>query len=218
MPFGRRDGGHNPHPSDGNQYQPTNQPTKEVGTLANSHINDIDKLAFLEAFQIVQQGVFSSDNIRSGFRATGLVPLDPEVVLSKLEIKPRTPSPPLPSNTPWNPRTPSNAVEIGAQSTLIINRIRTYASSSPTPLVELMQQFQRGAEIMVHTGTLLADRITKLEAANANASARKSRKRIQNGGTLTQEEAEDIIARKDAVDQAEVEKREERRAAGVTRW
>ena len=41
----------------------TNQPTKEFGTLANSHINDIDKLAFLEAFQTVQQGVFSSDNI-----------------------------------------------------------------------------------------------------------------------------------------------------------
>jgi hypothetical protein len=30
MPFGRRDGGLNPHPSDGNQYQPTNQPEINV--------------------------------------------------------------------------------------------------------------------------------------------------------------------------------------------
>jgi hypothetical protein len=75
----------------------TNQPTKEVRTLANSHINYIDKLAFLAAFTAVYQGVFSSENIKAGFRATGLVPLDPEVVLSKLEIKPRTPSPPLPT-------------------------------------------------------------------------------------------------------------------------
>ncbi|XPS80598.1 hypothetical protein M3J07_012574 [Ascochyta lentis] len=61
---------------------------KEVGALANSHINHIDKLAFLAAFLAVYQGVFSSDNIKAGFRATGLVPLDPGAVLSKLEIKP----------------------------------------------------------------------------------------------------------------------------------
>jgi hypothetical protein len=101
----------------------TNQPTKEVGALANSHINRVDKLAFLAAFTAVYQHVFSSNNIKVGFRATGLVPLDPGVVLSKLEIKPRTPSPPLPTISSWNPRTPRNAREIEAQSTLIINHI-----------------------------------------------------------------------------------------------
>ena len=30
MPFGRRDGGLNPHPSDGNQFQPTNPPNANV--------------------------------------------------------------------------------------------------------------------------------------------------------------------------------------------
>jgi hypothetical protein len=88
---------------------------KEVRSLANSHINHIDKLAFLAAFKAVYQDVFTSDNIKAGFRATGLVPLAPEVVLSKLEIKPRTPSPPLPTaTTPWNPKTPANAREIEA--------------------------------------------------------------------------------------------------------
>jgi hypothetical protein len=113
---------------------------KEVGALANSSINRIDKLSFLAAFTAVYQHVFSSENIKAGFRATGLVPLDPGVVVSKLEIKPRTPSPPLPT-TLWQAKTPSNLQEIGAQSTLIINRIRTHASSSPTPLVGLMEQF-----------------------------------------------------------------------------
>jgi hypothetical protein len=60
----------------------------EVGALANSHINCIDKLAFLAAFKAVYQGAFSSSNIKAGFRATGLVPIDPGVVVSKLEIKP----------------------------------------------------------------------------------------------------------------------------------
>jgi hypothetical protein len=85
---------------DENQFQPTNEPTnQEVGAFANNHINRVDKLAFLATFKAVYQGVFSSDNIKADFRATGLVPLNSGVVLSKLEIKPRTPSPPL-SATP----------------------------------------------------------------------------------------------------------------------
>ena len=123
---------------------------KEVGALANSHINRVDKLAFLAAFTAVCQGVFSSENIKAGFRATGLVPLDPGVVVSKLEIKPRTPSPLLPT-TPWNPRTPSNALEIEAQFTMIKSRIRAHAGSSLTAIINMLQQMQKGAEMLLHT-------------------------------------------------------------------
>jgi hypothetical protein len=70
---------------------------KEVGALTNSYINYIDKLAFLAAFTTVYQGAFSSKNIKAGFRATSLVLLDLGVVVSKLEIKPRTPSLLLPT-------------------------------------------------------------------------------------------------------------------------
>jgi hypothetical protein len=193
----------------------TNQPTNKVGALANSNINRIDKLAFLAAFKAVYQGVFSSNNIKAGFRATGLVPIDPGVVVSKLEIKPRTPSPPLPT-TPWNPRTPKTTQEMEAQTTLIINRIRTHASSSPTPLVGLMQQFYQGIKIVMHSATLIAQHNKGLEAANAAASERKGRKRkrIQKGGTLSQEEAQDLIAEREALALVEVERREKRRAAG----
>jgi hypothetical protein len=173
----------------------TNQPTKEVGALANSHINCIDKLAFLAAFTTVYQGAFSSENIKARFHATGLVPLDPGVVVSKLEIKPRTPSPLLPT-TLWNPRTPSNALEIEAQSTMIKNRIRTHAGSSPTELINMVQQMQKGAEMMLHNGTLLAAQLLHQEGIATSATERKSRKRkrIQKGGTLSKEEADDIIA------------------------
>jgi hypothetical protein len=61
---------------------------KEVGALVNCRINCINKLVFLAAFLAVYQRVFLLKNIKAGFRATGLVPLDPGVVLSKLEIKP----------------------------------------------------------------------------------------------------------------------------------
>jgi hypothetical protein len=183
---------------------------KEVGALANSHINHIDKLAFLAAFTTVYKDVFSSNNIKAGFQATGLVPLDPGVVLSKLEIKPRTPSPLLPT-TLWNPRTPSNALEIEAQSTLIKSRIQAHAGSSPTALINMVQQMQKGAEMMLHNGTLLAAQLLHQEAVATSATERKSRKRkrIQKGGTLSQEEAQDLIARRDALAAAKVVRHEE---------
>jgi hypothetical protein len=90
---------------------------KEIRVLADSHIHYIDKKAFLAAFTQVFNKAFPNDNILSSFRATGLVPLDPEVVLSKLEVKPRTPTPPALGPTPWQPKTPSNAWEIEAQTT-----------------------------------------------------------------------------------------------------
>jgi hypothetical protein len=191
---------------------------KEVGALANSHINHIDKLAFLAVFTAVYQDAFSSDNIKAGFRATGLVPLDPGVVVSKLEIKPRTPSPLLPT-TLWNPRTPSNALEIEAQSTMIKNCIQTHAGSSPTALINMVQQMQKGAEMMLHNGTLLAAQLLHQEAVATSATERKSRKRkrIQKGGTLSKEEADDIIARREALALAAAERREERHVAGAAR-
>jgi hypothetical protein len=90
-------------------------------------------------------------------------------MLSKLEIKPRTPSPLLPT-TLWNPKTPKTAQEIAAQSTLIINRIRTHASSSPTPLVGLMEQFYRGVDIVIHSATLIAQHNEQLQAASTAAA------------------------------------------------
>jgi hypothetical protein len=191
---------------------------KEIGALANCHINHIDKKAFLDAYSKVHDNVFSSTNIKAGFRAAGLVPDNPEAVLSKLDVKLRTPSP-LPGTSLWQPKTPSNVHEVKAQSTLLSNRIRTHGSSSPASIIEMVQQMQKGAEMMVHSQVLLAGRIADLEAANNAASARKSRKkkRIQKGGTLSQAEAEEIITKREVAEQVVEERREERRQAGATR-
>jgi hypothetical protein len=82
-----------------------------------------------------------------------------------------------------------------------------------------MEQFYRGVEMVMHSATLIAQHNEQLEAANTTASERKSRKRrrIQKGGTLSQEQADDIKAQKEALALAEVGRDEERRAAGATR-
>jgi hypothetical protein len=186
----------------------TNQPTKEIRGLADSHINHVDKKAFLATFLGVYNKAISKINILSSFQATGLVPLDPEAVLSKLEVKPRTPTPPAPGLTAWQPKTPSNAIEIDNQTTLIIKRIRDHKSSSPDSIIEMILQVKKGSTLKEHSHMLLEARVAKLEADNNAASERKKRKRkrIQEGGTLSQAEAEEIVRQRDAEAEAEAER------------
>ena len=192
---------------------------KEINVLANSHINHIDKKAFLTTFTQVFGSAFLKENIISSFRATGLVPHNPGAVLLKLEVKPRTPSPPLPGLTTWQPRTPSNAIEIEAQSALISNRIQRHHSSSPASIIKIIRQFKKGADIIVHFQVLLVVRVADLEAANRAASERRKRKkkRIQDGGTLSQVEAEAIVEQRDVDGQFEKEARDRRLRAGGSR-
>jgi hypothetical protein len=57
-------------------------------------INHITKEEFLPAFFTAHQQVMTAENIASGFKATGLIPYDPERVLDKLSpIVEATPSP-----------------------------------------------------------------------------------------------------------------------------
>jgi hypothetical protein len=49
-------------------------------------INYVDKDDFLELYLPACKAIYSSHTIQSGFRATGLVPFEPEEVLSRLHI------------------------------------------------------------------------------------------------------------------------------------
>jgi hypothetical protein len=54
----------------------------------------IDKLDFLTASPQARADTFKTDTIKNSFAAASLVPFDPERVLSKLNIRLRTPTPP----------------------------------------------------------------------------------------------------------------------------
>ena len=57
-------------------------------------INHIDKLDFLEAYPSARIEAFKSETIKNSFGAAGLVPFEPDRVISKLNIRLRTPPPP----------------------------------------------------------------------------------------------------------------------------
>lgn len=150
---------------------------KEVRGFANSHIEHIDKKAFFASFKEILKDSFSKESIQSSSRATGLVPHNPEIVLSKLEVEPRTPTPLLPGPVEWQPKTPSNAPEIEAQSALVHDRIRQHNSSSPASIIEMVTQSRKSAEMVAHSQALLAAQVVRFETANEAASERKQRKK-----------------------------------------
>ncbi|RYO04880.1 hypothetical protein AA0121_g12629 [Alternaria tenuissima] len=194
--------------------------SREVESLIRHHINHITKLEFLPAFKAAFDRAFTPSNICSAFRGAGLVPLQPDAVLSKLDVQLRTPSPAAALlEAPWEARTPSNVRELEAQSTLIRKRVRQHKSSSPASIIKAIDQLKKGAEVMILSAELMRDRITSLERANEAASARKQRKkkRIQKRGTLTKGEGEDILAQREVEQQISREERQGGARSGLSR-
>ena len=87
----------------------------QVNKLVRHRITHITKLEFLSCFIEAHSKAITPSNIQGGFRGAGLVPFDPQRVISTLDVKLRTPSPPLPTNNePWQSQTPKNLTEFGS--------------------------------------------------------------------------------------------------------
>ncbi|USP82168.1 hypothetical protein yc1106_09442 [Curvularia clavata] len=187
--------------------------SREIESLIRNHINHITKLEFLPAFKAAFDQSFTSANICSAFRGAGLIPLQPDTVLSKLDVQlctPTTPALPALAEALWQACTPSNVRELEAQSTLISNRVRQHKSSSPASIIAAIGQLKKGAEIMILSAELMRDRIASLEKANNTATKRRQRKkkRIQKRGVLTKGAGEDLLAQREADQQIAYEERQ----------
>jgi hypothetical protein len=137
--------------------------SREVESLMRDHIHHITKLEFLPAFKAAFDRSFTSVNICSAFRGAGLVPYQPEVVLSKLDVQLRTPTPPALLEALWEARTPSNARELEAQSSLIRERVRKHKSSSPASIIEAIDQLKKRAKVMILSAELMKERVASPE-------------------------------------------------------
>jgi hypothetical protein len=172
----------------------------EVNGLMRNRITHVTKQEFLPCFKAAYKKTITASNIQGGFRGAGLVPFDPKRVISTLDVKLRTPSPPLPANhTPWQSQTPKNLVEFGSQSTLIRDKYNRDLGSSPNSTVSALDHLIKGATGVAHELTLLKRERAELRAALAAATERKSRKRkrIQAGGSLIIEEGQRLTALKE---------------------
>jgi hypothetical protein len=144
-----------------------------------------------------------------------LVPLDPEAVISKLDVRLRTPSPCTIVDSTWQSQTLKNSLELGSQSTLVKRRIQRYIDSSLTSIVEAVKKLAKGAEMMAHSLVLITKRNAELQAANKAATRRKSykRKRVQREGVLTADEGLRLATLKDFAARSDGKKAKKRARA-----
>lgn len=163
----------------------------EVTELARQGIYHIDKIEFLDIYTRVRPAVFSSQNARSGFLATGLIPFDPERVLSLLPVV-RTPSPPpvsAGSAPAWTSETPHTTAQLEQQARLV-NSLLQRGSQSPTS--QAVNQLVKGCQLAINSAVLLATENKKLHQANQRKKKKQAQRRryIAQGGVLTGQEGQ----------------------------
>jgi hypothetical protein len=195
---------------------------RQIEDLMRAHINHVSKLEFLCAFREAFFASMTEKNIQGGFAGAGLMPYEPERVISKLDVKLRTPTP---SNSrpstpqPWVSQTPQNPREASSQSELIKTRISNHQNSSPTSMLNAVDHITKGAMAMMHRVALLESEVSSLRKANEALSKRRRAKktRVRLGGSLTVQDAEDLLEQKAVDEQVMQENRQGSRRAGGAR-
>ena len=186
---------------------------REIEAFTRARISHITKAEFLPAFKTAFQATFTKQNIMAGFQGAGLTPLNPESVISKLDINLHNPTSPGSSSGPpprWESKTPQNAIEATSQMEFIKNRIARHQNSSPTSIFAGVDQITKGAQQVMHRLALLEGENVSLQKANEALSKRRRAKktRIRQGGPLSFQDAQNLIDQKDVIQQIEQEMRE----------
>lgn len=137
---------------------------REIEGLIRNHNNHITKLEFLPAVKAAYDRLSTSTNTCSAFAGAGLIPhksTPPAAVVDAL----------------WQARAPSNVPELEAHSTRIHERVRKHKSSSPASMIEMLDQIQKEAEIVMLSAELMRDQINGFEKVDKAASARRQHKK-----------------------------------------
>jgi hypothetical protein len=183
---------------------------REIERLIGCSMNHISKTEFFPAFHIAHRATITESNIRGGFRGARLAPLDPENVISKMDMQLRTPTPPAEvtaPSTPWASRTPKTILEAQSHSRYLKARIINHKSSSPESMLNAIGHFEKAASILIHKVVLLEDRVKQLDQENRIVGRRRRGKknRLQRGGPLTIEDASQVINQMDVDTQVAAE-------------
>ncbi len=67
--------------------------SRQLKTFIKIYINHIIKTEFFIVFKTVHLAIITANNIQGDFRGVGLIPYNPQAILSKFDIKLQTPIP-----------------------------------------------------------------------------------------------------------------------------
>jgi hypothetical protein len=175
---------------------------REIEHLIRCSITHVSKTEFFPAFYAAFQATMTEENIRAAFRGAGLIPIDPESIVSKLDIQLRTPTPAeeeVDPSTPWVSKTPKTVLEAQYQSEYLQRRIGRHHSSSPESILAALKSLSKGTQAMMHENALLRSEVHDLRQANETLSRRRraKRSRLQKRGVMTVDEGREAIDQMD---------------------
>lgn len=144
---------------------------------------NFSKVEFLAAIGRVRRGAFKKSTIMHAWRDTGLIPYDPEVVLSKIRPK-KVSTPPLTNDrieptAAQTPRTPRSLSRLGTALERRMEQNRPITK-------HMLARYIRGAQFQAISGAQVKDALRHTQAAEKAREARSKRKnaRVQKGGVL----------------------------------
>jgi hypothetical protein len=181
---------------------------KHIEERCRIGFSHIDKDDFLEAFLKARTEAYKPTTIRNGFAAAGLIPLDPERVLEKLNVVLKTPTPTPPGSSHSNLlsscfQTPSNLHELQRHSTTVKKRLDPLFSSPSNPTLVKLNQVYKSCELAWHNATLLAQENMELRSAieKEDRKHRRSKRPIRTTASLTAAEVQNLLEESNAANQ-----------------
>jgi hypothetical protein len=170
-----------------------------IEAKARAGVNHIDKLDFITTFPNVRIQAFKPATIQNAFKAAGLVPYDPGQVMTKLDVRLRTPTPlasrPGSQSSAWSPKTPANPKQLNRQASSIKALISRRLQSPPTPTDRAFDQLVKACQLTMHRAAILTEENRTLRAENAvqKQKRKKTTKRIAHTEGFSGEEARESM-------------------------
>src|SRR5271156_6630226 len=183
---------------------------KHIEYRSRLGFSHIDKLDFLEAFLKARTEAYKSTSIQNGFAAAGLVPLDPERVLAKLNVQLKTPTPPGSSHGTSQSschQTPSNPQELERYSTSFKQQLEPLFSSPSNPILARLDRLCKCSEISMHKSTLFAQECAELrsEIGKYSQKRKRTKKAVVHEDSLIGEEYQNLVYESNAANQLAVD-------------
>lgn len=136
--------------------------SRAIKQLIRCSITYVSKTEFFLAFYAAYKAAIIRSNIKGGFRGAGLVPLNPENVILKLNIQLRTLIPvreeiSLPD--PQVSKTLKTILKASSQSKYLKRQIRRHQSSSLALILKALKSFLKGTKAIMHQNALLKSKV-----------------------------------------------------------
>jgi hypothetical protein len=165
--------------------------------LGFHHINKHD---FLKAYPEARDKVFTIQNTQSGFRATGIVPYNPEEVLKRLNYSISTPTPTSSrggaSTSSSVLATPHTARQLYKKASSVKKLLSKQSQSPSSPSKRALDELIKGCELAIYNAAFTLKELNDLRAESQIQALKKSRSKRQMAPVqgLQVQEARDLIS------------------------